>query len=271
MLFKSTLPFLAFAQATRVYYNIQVDYEILGENDNHQTIHTYQKSENFDHAYDYWNQQAVRYLNLNLLPPGESTTRNNYIIEEFLPDKAKDTTDVLLLHTISVDYPVTGYKHTHFWQETYSYSETYMKTVREFATSASVSGGYNDFSASASFAYNKATSKTSYTAGESMNMNADTRNYPDGQYQIWRRIKETITINGKSSVSETVTPYNVRYEEDMTSDDPDDNTYSLNEIKSFEHYRWLANKYLKNNVLPEDVYDEKVHRQGATVYTKHTA
>lgn len=269
MWLKSIVPLLACTQAAEVYFKIQVDYELLGEQDNHQALHTYRKSENFDNAYSslgmsleasfegfgasanvafamsqmsddtsssksteslsqnstttfqsgrtqvwrvvtkemsingngmsstdrvyiydqpasnqynrqYWDQQAIDYLNLNLLPAGKSTTRNNYIISENIPDKAKDDTEIHLLHTIAVDFPVTGYSYTYWWEETYTYSESYVKTVRELSASVSAGGGYGGVSASASMAFNTAKSRTSYTSGETKKMNANYRHYPAG-------------------------------------------------------------------------------------------
>lgn len=77
-------------------------------------------------------------------------------------------------------------------------------------------------------------------------------------------MKETVTINGKSSVVEKMDPYNIAY----VSGTHD--AHASNIIQSPEYYRQLANDYLKNTLLPAFVFDEKVHNQGATVYFKHS-
>lgn len=162
----------------------------------------------------------------------------------------RDNTDVTLLHTIAVDYPVTGYTSTYWWQELLTYSEKFVTKVNSFSNSNSITGGYGNVTAEASFAYETASTRTTKRTLDTKNMQASSKKYPVGQYQVWRRVRETVAFNGVGSIKETLRPYNV-----------------VTEVQSPEFYRILANNYLKNVLLPADVEDDKVHNQGATVYT----
>ena len=110
---------------------------------------------------------------------------------------------------------LSAYTYT---KKTISSSSSFKETVNQLAVSASVSGGYGAFSASASASYeslkNEVTSSTNYGETEQ----EEKTEFKADQLQIIRDIQTTVTINGKSaSVSERDFITTVPVEESLSS------------------------------------------------------
>merc|ERR1712106_254221 len=79
--------------------------------------------------------------------------------------------------------------------------EEFSKTLNDMSTSASVSGGYGGFTASASGSYSKLTEECTSTKSYAENEEELETTFNIGFFQIWRIVKSTLTINRKEGTS----------------------------------------------------------------------
>merc|ERR1712123_560023 len=79
--------------------------------------------------------------------------------------------------------------------------EEFSKTLNDMSTSASVSGGYGGFTASASGSYSKLTEECTSAKSYAKNEEELETTFNIGFFQIWRIVKSTLTINRKEGTS----------------------------------------------------------------------